>query len=170
MKSDKINITFALPNLMAGGAERVISYIAQNINPKKFNTTLLIIGHSKDASYDVEHIKLEFLEKSRVLIGVPSLFKYMRKNKPDILVSAVGHLNAISACMSFFFPKTKFIAREVTVLSLDAAFFGNNKFNLISYIAHKRFHYFDKIICQSRDMLEDIKENYQINENKFNAG
>ena len=167
MKSAKINVTFVLPNLMAGGAERVISYIAQNIDPKKFNTTLLIVGHSKDASYDVENIKVVFLGKDRVLTAIPALFKYMRLNRPDILVSAVGHLNAITAYMSFFFPNTKFIAREVTVLSLDAAFFKTGKFKPMALIAGRRFQYFDKIICQSRDMLEDIKNNSNIDENKF---
>src|SRR5690606_9210203 len=167
MKSDKIKVTLVLPNLLAGGAERVISFIAQNIDPTNFQATLLIVGHSKDASYDVENIKMVFLEKPRVLSAIPALFKYLIRNKPDILVSTVGHLNAITGYMSFFFPRTKFIAREVTVLSLDAVFSGGNKFHPLSYIADKRFLFFDKIICQSHDMLEDIKHNYQINEDRF---
>ena len=75
MKSNKIKVTFVLPNLLAGGAERVFSYIAQNIDPKQFDTTLLIIGYSKDASYDVEGINLVFLEKPRVKTGIHALLK-----------------------------------------------------------------------------------------------
>tara|TARA_R110002111_G_scaffold110212_5_gene169542 strand:+ start:18894 stop:19967 length:1074 start_codon:yes stop_codon:yes gene_type:complete len=167
MKSDKINITFALPNLLPGGAERVISYVAQNISHKKFNTTLLIMGYSKDASYDVKGIDVVYLEKQRVLNGITNLFKYIRINKPDIVVSAVGHLNTVTAYMSLFFPKTKFISREVTVLSLDAEFFGSNKYSPLQYIGKKRFNFFDKIICQSRDMLDDIKDSYNISENNL---
>jgi len=164
MKSDKINITFVLPNLLPGGAERVISYVAQNISHEKFNTTLLIMGFSKDASYDIEGIDVVYLEKQRVLNGISKLFKYIRINKPDIVVSAVGHLNTVTAYMSLFFPKTKFIAREVTVLSLDAEFFGSNRYSPLQYIGKKRFNFFDKIICQSRDMLDDIKDSYNISE------
>ncbi len=164
MKSDKINITFVLPNLLPGGAERVISYVAQNISHEKFNTTLLIMGFSKDASYDVEGIDVVYLEKQRVLNGISKLFKYIRINKPDIVVSAVGHLNTVTAYMSLFFPKTKFIAREVTVLSLDAEFFRSNRYSPLQYIGKKRFNFFDKIICQSRDMLDDIKDSYNISE------
>ncbi|WP_178988427.1 glycosyltransferase [Winogradskyella schleiferi] len=167
MKTRKINITFALPNLLPGGAERVFSYIAQNIDPEKFEVTLLIVGYSKDASYDVKDIKLVFLEKARVLNGVTALFKYVRKNKPDILVSAVGHLNTVTAYMSVFFPKTKFISREVTVLSLDTDFFKTKEFNPLSFIGNKRFNRFDKIICQSQDMLDDIKDNYNISAEKM---
>lgn len=167
MKSNKIKIIFVLPNLLPGGAERVFSYIAQQIDSNKFNVTLLIIGYSKDASYEVKNIGLVFLEKARVKDGVPALFKYIRKNKPDILVSAIGHLNTVTAYMSFFFPKTKFIAREVTVLSLDEAFFKTKGFSPLAFIGNRRFNYFDKIICQSQDMLDDIRKSYNIKENKL---
>ena len=167
MKLNKIKVTFVLPNLLAGGAERVFSYIAQNLDPKKFDTTLLIIGYSKDASYDVDGINLVFLEQPRVKTGIPALYKYIRKNKPDILLSANSHLNIVVAYLSIFFPKTKFIAREVTVLSLDAAFFRTKKFSPLSNIGDKRFNFFDIIVCQSQDMREDIRDSYNVNENKF---
>ena len=167
MKTDKINITFALPNLLPGGAERVFSYIAQNIDQNKFNSTLLIIGHSKDASYDVKDINVVFLEKSRVLNGIPALFSYIKKNKPDILISAIGHLNIVTAYLSVFFPRTKFISREVTVLTLDNAFFKKKVFNLMDLISDRRFNYFDKIICQSQDMMVDIQDSCTIDDGKL---
>jgi glycosyltransferase involved in cell wall biosynthesis len=167
MKSDRIKITFTLPNLMAGGAERVISYIAQNLDTSIFNVTLLIIGYSRDASYDVQGIKIIFFEKERVLHGIWPLIIYINKQKPDILVSAVGHLNTVTAFLSLLFPKTKFISREVTVLSLDDAFFNGKKIRPLAWISKKRFHFFDKIICQSQDMKEDIVNNYNIRANKF---
>lgn len=163
----KTDIVFILPNLLPGGAERVFSFIAQNIDKTQFNATLLIIGFSKDASYDVEGINLVFLEKSRVLNGTIPLFKFLLKHKPDIVLSAVGHLNTIMAYMSLFFPKTKFIAREVTVLSVDVDFFKTNSFDPWSLIIKKRFHFFDKIICQSQDMQDDIIKNYTIKPEKI---
>ncbi|OZV68535.1 glycosyltransferase [Winogradskyella aurantia] len=169
MKTKKINITFVLPNLLPGGAERVFSFIAQNIDSKKFNATLLIIGHSKDAAYDVKDINLVFLEKTRVKDGIPALFRYISEHKPNILLSAAGHLNTVVAYMSLFFPKTKFISREVTVLSLDAAFFTTKKkkLNLLGILGKNRFNFFDKIICQSKDMQDDIHENYNIDIHKI---
>jgi hypothetical protein len=69
MKSDKINITFALPNLLPGGAERVMSFLAEKVDPNKFNSTLLVIGYSKDASYDINNINVIFFEKPKVSKG-----------------------------------------------------------------------------------------------------
>jgi len=55
-----------LPNLLAGGAERVVSFVAQQLNPELFNTTLVIVGHEKDAAYDVSGIDIVYLEESRI--------------------------------------------------------------------------------------------------------
>lgn len=167
MSSNKINITFALPNLLPGGAERVISYIAQNINLEQFNPTLLIVGHKKDASYDIENINVVFLEQPRVLNGIIPLFKYIKKEKPDIVVSAIGHLNTVMAYMSLLFPSVKFVAREVNVLSVLETFDQPNKLNPIHYFGDKRFNFFDKVICQSKDMLDDLNETYSIKQDKL---
>ena len=44
----KIKILFILPSLSAGGAERVISFVSQNIDPDKFHPVLLVAGFEKD--------------------------------------------------------------------------------------------------------------------------
>lgn len=168
MKRNKINIIFLLPNLLPGGAERVISVIAQNLDKDKFNSTLLVIGYSKDASYDVKNIDVIFLEKSRVLNGVFELFMFLKTRKPNIVVSAIEHLNSVIAYLSIFFPKTKFIAREVNVLSVLANFEDQSrKLNLLGFVYNKRFNFFDKVICQSQDMLDDFRKNYRIKDDKL---
>jgi glycosyltransferase involved in cell wall biosynthesis len=167
MSLNKVNITFALPNLLPGGAERVISFIAQNIDSEKFNSTLLIVGHKSDASYDIDNINIVYLEQPRVLNGIIPLYKYIKKEKPDIVVSAIGHLNTVTAYMSLFFPKIKFVAREVNVLSVLETFDQPNRLNPIHYLGDKRFNFFDKVICQSQDMLDDLKKSYSIKDEKL---
>ena len=86
MINHKINITFVLPTLHAGGAERVMSYIAQNIDKSNFNVTLVIVGFEKESKYEIKGINLVFLNKARVLKAIPNLFLYLRNSKPDIAV------------------------------------------------------------------------------------
>ncbi|TPV33367.1 glycosyltransferase [Paucihalobacter ruber] len=169
MESNKINIAFILPNLLPGGAERVISFIAQNLNPKKFNSTLIIMGFSKDASYDIRNINVVFFEKQRVSKGAFSLVKFLKKNKLDIVVSANDHLNTLIAYVSLLFPTVKFISREVTIQSSMVEMFSQRKhsFNLLSYLSRNRYNYFDKIICQSQDMLQDLKKRNNIKNDKL---
>lgn len=166
MINDKPSICFVLPSLSAGGAERVVSFIAQQIDKNKFHSTLLIIGKKIDTVYNVSDIDLIYFEKNRVLNGIPDLIKYFRTNKPQIVLSAVGHLNTIIAYISVLFPKIKFIAREVNVLTVQQNFY-KKKFIDFSFITKNRFRFFDKIVCQSKDMYEDILLNFNSNKEKL---
>lgn len=166
MNEERIKLSIVLPNLQAGGAERVLSFVAQELDKDKFDTTLVIIGHEKNAAYAIKGIKVEYFEKSRVLTGIPKLFNYIRRQKPNIVLSAVGHLNTITAYMSKLFPKTKFVAREVNVLSvLDT--FVKKPTNHFDFLYRNRFNHFDKIICQSQDMLNDLNEHNNIKQEKL---
>jgi len=166
----KINkIIFVLPSLVAGGAERVMSFIAQNIDSKKFKVTLLIIGFEKDSAYQINGIDVIYLNKSRVLYSIFPLLKFLVINKPKIVISAIGHLNTVMAYLSIFFPKIKFVSREVNILSILASYqLKKVRFSsFFNFFSKRRFYFFDKIICQSNDMLRDIKENNNIPEKKL---
>ena len=124
MSLAKINITFILPSLVAGGAERVMSLVAQNIDKTRFNATLLVIGFEKDKAYSIEDIKVVYLNKTRVLHGIPKLFAYIFKHKLCIVVGCMTHVNIPVALILLVFPKLKDVeGNEVA----DAQFLMNSK-------------------------------------------
>jgi len=165
-KSKKIKIYFILPSLRAGGAERVMSYVAQNLNPTTFDATLLIIGFEKDASYKVEGIKTIFLNKTRVLNGFFPLINYLRKDKPDIVITAISHLNTMMALQSVFFSKIKFIGREVNVLSVLNQIQKSKRF-YPSFLTDFSYKLLDKIVCQSKDMANDVMQYLKVSPEKI---
>ncbi|MFV9551015.1 glycosyltransferase [Algibacter sp. PT7-4] len=166
----KKKVLFILPTLTAGGAERVISYIAQNIDQNKFESKLLITGYKKDAAYSINGIEVKFLEKGRVLNAIPKIFLYLIKNKPQFVLSSIGHLNTVMGLMSPFFIKTKFIIREASVISSmeDVYKESSNKksFSIHSYLSHKSYKMIDKIVCQSKDMAQDFINIYNVPKHK----
>jgi hypothetical protein len=90
MINPRIDVVFVLPSLVAGGAERVMSLIAKNINDNDFNTTLVVIGYEKDKAYNVDGLNVVYLNKPRVGKGIPRLFKYMYKAKPDRISASIN--------------------------------------------------------------------------------
>src|SRR5690554_4647746 len=118
MRKEKINIVFVIPSLAAGGAERILSFVAQNLNKETFNTTLLVTGYEKNTVYELDNLNIIYLNKSRVLKSFPTIFRFLKKIKPDIVVSSIVHLNILMAFMSPFFRSTKFVAREANVISV----------------------------------------------------
>lgn len=166
----KKKILFILPTLTAGGAERVISFVAQNIDKNKYDSKLLVAGYEKDAAYTIKNIDLKFLEKSRVLYAVPQIFWYLLRNKPNVVISSIGHLNTVMGLMSPFFRNTKFIIREASVISSMSEVHNEStqkeSFSIHGYLSHKSYKMIDKIICQSHDMAKDFVDIFNVPQNK----
>lgn len=166
MKSDsKIKIIFLLPSLVAGGAERVISFVAQNVDNDKFDPILLIAGFEKDSVYDVSNVNVVYLNKPRILTALPSIIKYIINQKPAIVLSSISHVNTAMSMISPLFKNTKFIGREATVLSKRKNEKKSRKWSP-SYFLPNGFKNLDMLICQSLDMAEDMILNYEVSKNK----
>ena len=160
-----IKILIVLPTLGIGGAERVLSFLYNNLNKEKFETQLLIVGKKDSITYNIVEESSFFLNKRRVLNGVPSIISFIRNNKPDIVFSSVGHLNTVMGLIAPFFPKTKFVIREASVISAIAKY-GKTNF-LRDFLSKVAFKQADKIICQSMDMALDFQKLYTIPKNKI---
>jgi len=166
MREKKINIIFVIPSLAAGGAERILSFVAQNLNKDTFNTTLLVTGYEKNTVYELDNLNIIYLNKSRVLKSFFTVFLFLKKIKPDIVVSSIVHLNILMAFMSPFFRNTKFVAREANVISVL------NKYNTSSSIFFSdrvitfAYKLVDCILCQSKDMQADVVNYFNIPKEK----
>ena len=156
---------FILPSLRAGGAERIISYLAQELNTK-FKIKLIVLGSNQDNKYNVENIDVFYLNKTRLLFSIISLFNIIRKEKPHIVFSSISHVNTLMALFSFYFKKIKFIAREASVIS-EMVKFSDFKLKLNKKIIYWLYPKLDLIICQSTDMRNDFINNFNINNQKL---
>lgn len=166
MTNNKIKIIFVLPSLAAGGAERVMSYVAQNIDSEKFSAILLIAGFEKDAAFKTEGIEIKYFNKNRALAAFYPIFKYILINKPQIVVSAISNLNTIMGIQSLFFPKTKFIGREVSVGSILHKI-EKPKRHIPKFLHNFAHQQLDKIICQSNDMAKDVQNKFKFKSDKL---
>lgn len=163
---NKIKIVFVLPNLMPGGAEKVVSFIAQNIDRHKFSSELWIIGSKSDKDFKVSGIPVTYFNIQRVRHSFTALYKALRRHKPEVVLSSITYLNIMMGILSVCFPKIKFIGREANILSIKSKIDGKgNPLNRILFLLF--FTKLDVIICQSQDMLDDFVVNYRINPRKL---
>lgn len=169
-KSERIRmkpkIYFIIPTLFAGGAERIISFVAENLSNDKFYVKLIVIGFEKESKYDVSNTNVLFMNKSRVLFAIFPIIKILIKEKPEIMVSSISHLNTMMGLISILFRKTIFVGRHSTISKI-AKNFKTNKTKpwllffepILSYGTRN----LDYIICQSSDMKNDFLESYKYN-------
>lgn len=158
----KNKILFVLPTLGAGGAERVMSFVCQQLNPMIYEVKLVVLGFQKDNVFNVDTVEVIYLNKLRLLVAIPSLFKVIFKEKPAMVVSSIVHLNIMMGCFSIFFPKIKFIGREASVVSKMNEFAEFN--SKLKIVLMKAFYpRLTAIICQSEDMRKDFVETLKLN-------
>ncbi|MAU72705.1 MAG: glycosyl transferase [Pseudozobellia sp.] len=160
-----IKVVFAIPSLRAGGAEKVMSFLAQNLDTNKFESHLLVIESQKASAYEIEGIKLTYLNKPNVRSAIPDIYNFIKKEKPEIVMSAIAHLNTMMAFLSPFFPKTRFIGRETTVSSENN--FGKSTPLLLKPLFKLKPKLLDCIVCQSNDMRDDLLNNYNYPKEKL---
>ncbi len=160
-KNSKISIIFILPDLNSGGAERIVTTIANHLPREKFEPKILLLR--KEGAYleilkdDVEIIDIK---TPRIRNSIQKILKEIRKRKPDIVFSGYGEVNAFLSLFIKLFPKIKFIARETNVVSKHVT----RKEIQFFYRFYNNFH---KIICQSDDMMNDLVANFSINKEKL---
>ena len=157
----KKSILFILPDLNAGGAERIVTTIANHLPREKFSPSILLLR--KEGLYldflqnDVEIIDIK---TPRIRHALKPILKQIRKRKPDIVFSGYGEVNAYLSLFIKLFPKTKFIARETNVVSQHVT-----RREILFF--YKFYNNYNKIICQSGDMMNDLVEKLKIKKDKL---
>lgn len=168
---NRIKVFFIVPTLYGGGAERITSYIPQYIDKDKFDVSLIIIGFEKDSTFNVSGVPITFLNKTRVLKAPLALIKLFKKEKPQVVLSTLTHLNSLMGFMSIVFPKIKFIGRHC-IVSRAANKYIDRSDSLTSKIARLRtklgYKFLDIILCQSVDMRNDMLiNNFKVPKHKL---
>ena len=157
-------ICFIIPSLGGGGAERVAFHLLNNLSLDNFDLSVIIIykdkgGYLKDLRKEVKRI---FLEKDKIRHSIPSLYKALKVEKPDIVINFSFELMMLMGIFIIpFFRNIYFINRQINILSMQ-------NFNFLKKILLKiAYKNFNKIITQSRDMTEDLLKNIDISEEKI---
>ena len=90
-------VTLYIPSMSGGGAERVMLALANGLAEKDIQVDLLLNRvdgpYLKDASTKVNIVNLN---TSRVLSSIVPLSKYLRREKPDAILSAMNYVNIIT--------------------------------------------------------------------------
>lgn len=152
----KKTIIFILPDLETGGAERIVTTLANHLPREKFIPKIMLLrktgGYLDLLKDDVEVLDLK---TERIRNGLLPILKEIRKQQPDVVFSGFGEVNAYLSLFISLFPRTKFIARETNVVSRHVM----RREILFFYKFYNRYH---RIICQSGDMQQDLIQNFKI--------
>jgi glycosyltransferase involved in cell wall biosynthesis len=159
-------ILFILPDLIPGGAERIVINLINNLPRENFDCEILLLNYTNHSfasqlSASTKIYNLNFSKFRQLILNPISFIKVLNSSKPNIVFSAYGELNPFVVLFSIFFSKIKFIARETSIPSLRY-----NRF-LLRAITKIFYKYYSKIIVQSDAMYKDLVYNFNLKESKI---
>jgi glycosyltransferase involved in cell wall biosynthesis len=163
-KQLKKKILFVIPSLNSGGAERVVSTLASNLNKNLFEVYLVTLVKA-DVNYELDVPHVYHVQAPRILLAMPKLIQLSKSIKPDLLFTTLTYQNVLIVSLISFFKNIKIVCRESTILSINNA---RLRFAfLFNFFIKKTYNRFACIVCQSKDMYQDLIKNYLISEKKI---
>jgi GalNAc-alpha-(1->4)-GalNAc-alpha-(1->3)-diNAcBac-PP-undecaprenol alpha-1,4-N-acetyl-D-galactosaminyltransferase len=117
------NILFVIPGMHQGGAERVVSLMA-NYWAKKNNRVSIIVFNNNDSFYTLDKaIKIYKLNSAKNTFGwfsflinnvkrTTAYFKYVKLIKPDVIISFTDNANVYCILYNYFFKKPLIITQR----------------------------------------------------------
>jgi len=95
--SERDRIAVFLPSLVGGGAERVMLNLAGGLAARGFRVDLLLARATGPYLSSIpDGVRLVDLGARRVLFALPGLVGYLRRARPNALISALWHANLVS--------------------------------------------------------------------------
>ena len=152
-----LNVTFVLPALTAGGAERVLINLMNAIDRDKFCPSFITVSSEGELKNLIDpNIPFSCLNTHRVSRSIPRLYKALRRNKPDVVVSTMAHMNFALLLLKPLFPNTKFIVREAITPSY--IFQEHPRIKWALKIAYRILYgWADTVISPAQTIIQEFK-------------
>lgn len=97
MSIETQRLALFLPSLRGGGAERVMVNLARGFVKRGIAVDLVLAKVEGPYLSEVpQEVRIIDLKSQRVLTSLPGLIRYLRREKPSVLLSAMDHTNLIA--------------------------------------------------------------------------
>jgi glycosyltransferase involved in cell wall biosynthesis len=161
-------LLFLIPSLAGGGAEHFTVTLLNHLDRNKFVPSLAVLDTRNCEFLDRVPRDIAFwdLRASRVRYALPKIVQLIRRLRPDIVFSTLGHLNLAISMLRPLLPRTtRFIARETAVVTELIRTEEWSPFWSFGY--RNLYARFDTIVCQSQDMGNDLARNFRVPDGKI---
>nr|BAL55462.1 glycosyl transferase family 1 [uncultured Acetothermia bacterium] len=164
-------ITFFIPHLYVGGAERVTVSLIKGLVARGEPVDLVLINRGTGA-FEKEipkECRIIDLDARRALTALPSLVRYLKDERPEVLITAGTHVS-IAALIARLLSRSKIpvIVTEHTIFSL-AFPFAERRFTskLLPFLMRRLYPTATYIVGVSQGVVEDLRKILGMGPEKF---
>lgn len=155
-------IAFFIGGMGWGGAEKVISILANSFAKRGYNTTIITLLNKNNVFQLDSRIKiLSFVREKKnrflnIIFWIKKIKEFLKTEKPDIVVSFVCRINLL-VIVSKMLSHLKF--RLVISERNDPRFDGRGKIS--AFMAKKLYKNADLLICQTKKQMSFFPKKVQ---------
>ncbi len=147
-----------VPSFRGGGAERVMLALARGFAGRGVAVDVAVaqnVGPNVPAADDV--FRVVDLRAGRAMAALPGLARYLRREAPAVMLSALPHANVIAVwARALARTPTRIVLSEHTTASLSAALGTHRGARLLPFFMRRAYPKADAIVAVSDGVAEDI--------------
>lgn len=153
---ERTRILLLTPRLGGGGAQQVMALLARGLPQEKFEVHLGLVRAADPGPGTMPpSVTVHGFGPGRARTKALSLFKLVRRLRPDVILSGAPEISFLVLFLRPFFPpRTRVLVRQNATVSAALAYGGVPRHTRLLYrLLYRRA---DRVICQSRAMAEDL--------------
>lgn len=158
MSENKLHVAFYLRLLYGGGAERVIVNLMSDFVKKGIKVDLIMNTIAGSYLNQVDpRVRIIDLKAPRLVLGLPKLAGYLRREKPTALISGLHYTNEIALwAKQLTRVPTSLMVTEHNTLSIHAQKRSTDRWSPL--LAKLFYPFADQIVAVSQGVADDLAQ------------
>lgn len=151
-------LAFFVPSMRGGGAERSILKLARSIAERGYSVDLVLAQVEGPYLAEIpDSLRVVDLKAPGVLTGLPRLVRYLRRERPEAMLSALNHANIVALwarCLAG--TPNRLVVSERSTLSVCAGNSTKQRGRLMPKFIQRFYPWADAIVAVSEGVAEDL--------------
>ncbi|MCJ7782006.1 MAG: glycosyltransferase, partial [Acidimicrobiia bacterium] len=156
--STRRRLAIFLPSLAGGGAERVSLNLAREIANRGIAVDLVVSRLAGAFVSEVpDSVRIVDLGASRVATSLPGLVRYLRRNRPDAMLTVMSHANVVGIVATRIArTPTRVVTSEHDTLSQVTQRTARRRARIMPYLVARAYPRADAIVAVSSGVADDL--------------
>jgi glycosyltransferase involved in cell wall biosynthesis len=160
MIAPKKRLAIFVPSMRGGGAERAMLKLAWGFTERGYTVDLVLA--QAEGPYLAEapdSVRVVDLKASRVLASLPALVRYLQRERPQAMLSAMCHANIIALwARRLAGGPIRVVVSERNTLSRSAQHAPNRRGRLMPQLSRRFYPWADGIVAVSKGVADDLAQ------------
>ena len=151
-------LSIYLPSLCGGGAERVMLTLANAFVARGLPVDLVLAKVEGPYLKDVaDAVRVVDLDASRVMTSLPGLVRYLRRERPVAMLSALSHANVVAvAARRLARVPTRLVVSEHSTLISSLSNANSSRGRRMAHFMRWAYQQADGVVAVSKGVADDL--------------